>query len=68
MRKVNPVLIPRNHHIENVIQQCVTSGSPESAYAFLDVLRKPYEASEQASQYQDQPIDGDENYQTFCGT
>ena len=68
MRHQNPVVIPRNHHVEAVIQECEQAGKAASAEKFLQVLRSPYEALAQTSAYQDPPSDGDKNYQTFCGT
>ena len=59
MRQHNPVVIPRNHHVEKVIQACEETGRAESVEKFLQVLRSPYE---------ELPSDGDENYKTFCGT
>ena len=68
MRRHNPVIIPRNHHVEAVIQECQQTGQETSAENFLKVLRSPYEELETTSQYQDPPSDGDKDYQTFCGT
>jgi uncharacterized protein YdiU (UPF0061 family) len=68
MRQHNPVVIPRNHHVEEVIQECEETGSITLAEKFLQVLRSPYEELAQTSEYQDPPSDGDKNYQTFCGT
>ncbi len=68
MRQNNPVVIPRNHHVEEVIQECEQSGKARSAEKFLQVLRSPYEELAQTSAYQDPPSDGDKGYQTFCGT
>jgi uncharacterized protein YdiU (UPF0061 family) len=68
MRQHNPVVIPRNHHVEAVIQDCQQNGKVTSAENFLNVLRSPYEALAATSQYQDPPMDGDKDYQTFCGT
>jgi uncharacterized protein YdiU (UPF0061 family) len=68
MRQHNPVVIPRNHHVESVIQDCQQNGKVTSAENFLNVLRSPYEALAATSQYQDPPMDGDKDYQTFCGT
>lgn len=68
MRQHNPVLIPRNHHVEAVIKECEQSGKIGSAEEFLHVLSSPYDELAQTSQYQDQPSDGDEGYKTFCGT
>jgi uncharacterized protein YdiU (UPF0061 family) len=68
MRQHNPVVIPRNHHVEKVIQACEQTGKATLAEKFLQVLRSPYEEMAETSEYQDPPSDGDENYKTFCGT
>jgi len=68
MRRHNPVVIPRNHHVEAVIQECEQSGEAAMAEKFLQVLRSPYAELPQTSGYQDPPSDGDKEYQTFCGT
>lgn len=68
MRKHNPVVIPRNHLIEEVIQDCEQTGEATLAEKFLKVLRSPYELLAQTPQYQVCPSDGDENYKTYCGT
>ncbi len=68
MRLHNPVVIPRNHHVEEVIQSCEQTGNASAAEKFLQVLRSPYEEQTQTSAYQDPPIDGDKNYKTYCGT
>lgn len=68
MRKANPVVIPRNFHVERVIRECLESGDSSAAEAFLDVLRSPYHATSSTLQYQVEPEDADVGYQTFCGT
>ncbi len=68
MRQQNPVVIPRNHHVEKVIQACEQTGNALSAEEFLQVLRAPYEEIAQTPNYQDPPSDGDKDYKTFCGT
>ena len=68
MRQHNPVVIPRNHHVEEVIQECEQNGKVNLADKFLQVLRSPYEELPETAGYQDPPIDGDKDYQTFCGT
>ncbi len=68
MRQHNPVVIPRNHHVEAAIQECEQHGKVTLAESFLNVLRSPYEELATTSQYQDPPEDGDKDYQTFCGT
>lgn len=68
MRSHNPVVIPRNHHMEAVIESCVLDGSSAEAETFLTVLKSPYKELENTFQYQDVPADGDRHYRTFCGT
>ncbi len=68
MWQSNPVVIPRNHHVEKVIQASLETGTATSAEKFLRVLRSPYEELAQTSDYQDPPSDGDSDYKTFCGT
>ncbi|MEH6550709.1 MAG: YdiU family protein [Pseudomonadales bacterium] len=68
MKANNPLVIPRNHHIEAVLAACEESGSSQAADDILAVLRSPYDEIATTSQYQDLPADGDIFYRTFCGT
>ncbi len=68
MQKSNPVVIPRNHHVEAVLKDCEESGSTQAIKDFLLVLRSPYQSLPTTHLYQDSPDDGDKYYQTFCGT
>jgi uncharacterized protein YdiU (UPF0061 family) len=82
MKKHNPVVIPRNHHIEAVLDICedvmanditgmkisTKEHINETVEAFLQVLRSPYKELEMTKKYQELPKDGDLYYQTFCGT
>jgi len=68
MRSQNPVLIPRNHHVEAVLQICEKTGDMTAAKEFLAVLASPYQVLPETHRYQDEASDGDAHYQTFCGT
>lgn len=68
MRQHNPRVIPRNHHIEAVLAECIETGNNQAADAMLAVLRDPYSLTEHTHQYQDLPKDADRYYRTFCGT
>lgn len=68
MRQNNPVVIPRNHHVESILQQCELLNSPEPALHFLKALRSPYKSVDETQFYQDPAKDSDQHYQTFCGT
>ncbi len=68
MRAHNPVVIPRNHHIEAVLAACEECGEPTAALEILEVLRQPYRETAATHRFQTPPEDGDRFYQTFCGT
>ncbi|WP_246439100.1 protein adenylyltransferase SelO [Teredinibacter franksiae] len=68
MRAQNPVVIPRNHHMEAVITHCIETGKADAAEKFLQVLQSPYQDIDTTTRYQDAPEDGGRSYQTFCGT
>jgi uncharacterized protein YdiU (UPF0061 family) len=68
MAKNNPLVIPRNHHVEAILAEYETSGQSAIIDSFLEVLRSPYELQKDTSQFQDEPKDGDQQYRTFCGT
>jgi uncharacterized protein YdiU (UPF0061 family) len=82
MKKNNPVVIPRNHHIETILDVCETVIANDLSCTknltkevitntvdeYLQVLRSPYQEIEATAKYQELPIDGDRYYQTYCGT
>jgi uncharacterized protein YdiU (UPF0061 family) len=68
MRRTNPLVIPRNYHMEQVLRESLESGETDAAEAFLEVLRSPYQATANTLKYQVVPEDADVGYQTFCGT
>ena len=80
MTNNNPVVIPRNHHVEALLERCEQSIMTSKANAnidikvaelveeFLQVIRSPYKEIESTKYYQDAPEDKDKYYQTFCGT
>ncbi len=68
MAATNPVVIPRNHHVEAVLKHCEETDSTQAIEAFLEVLRSPYKEIANTARYQDAAEDNDAGYQTFCGT
>lgn len=68
MAKNNPLVIPRNHHVEAVLATSQATGDLTALHEFLSVLQQPYEKLTHTQVYQDAPSEGDENYRTFCGT
>ena len=68
MAKTNPLVIPRNHHVEAILASTQATGDLTALHEFISVLQQPYENTKNTQVYQDAPTDGDENYHTFCGT
>jgi serine/tyrosine/threonine adenylyltransferase len=69
MRSVNPIVVPRNHRVE----EALAAASDESDLApfdrLLNALRKPYdEAGELAPYAEPAPAEVTARYRTFCGT
>tara|TARA_B100001121_G_scaffold257940_1_gene236394 strand:+ start:54 stop:1505 length:1452 start_codon:yes stop_codon:yes gene_type:complete len=66
MSSFNPLVIPRNHKVEEVLSEA-DKNNLKPLYAFLKVLKEPYNNKKDISEYQ--IISGiDREYQTFCGT
>ncbi|TKB45577.1 protein adenylyltransferase SelO [Thalassotalea mangrovi] len=76
MKAMNPVLIPRNHHVETTLdmyQDAMLTGenwqqAETRLQQFLIALRSPYQQTEYTGQFQDAAADKDKGYRTFCGT
>ena len=62
----NPKIIPRNHIIENVLNES-DRGNYNNLNKLLVHLRNPYSASI-PNQYLKEPKEEEKVYQTFCGT
>jgi uncharacterized protein YdiU (UPF0061 family) len=66
MKQNNPVIIPRNHLVEDVLEKA-NEGDLTPFNDFLSLLKKPYEDLSDDKQKQPAPLNS-EPYQTFCGT
>ena len=66
MRSANPLLIPRNHIVENSLRNA-DQGNLEPLINFSKILNNPYSDQKDISEYQILS-DSNESYQTFCGT
>ena len=66
MRSFNPLVIPRNHKVEEVLYEA-NKGNLEPLSSFLEVLSDPYNTTKNISKYQI-VTSVNEGYQTFCGT
>ncbi len=68
MRNTNPLIIPRNHKVEEVLHAASNKGDLMPMYNLLEVLQKPYEERSEIIAYQYPPTPSEQVYQTFCGT
>ena len=67
MRSVNPLIIPRNHKIEEVLE-AANNNNLKPMKNLLNILEKPYENQNKIFEYQSPAPISNEKYQTFCGT
>ena len=66
MRSVNPLVIPRNHKVEEALNEA-NKNSMEPLKKLLSVISKPYSEQKEILDYQI-PSSSKNKYQTFCGT
>ena len=67
MKLSNPVIIPRNHNVENVLSSAENNDlTPFND--LLQALKNPYTNQKVLTKYKSPPPKTDKKYQTFCGT
>lgn len=67
MRRVNPVLIPRNHRVEEVIEAAY-DGDFTPFHRLHDALRHPFDVRPDLAEYEAAPTTEEVVHATFCGT
>jgi len=67
MRRANPLVIPRNHRVEEALA-AAEAGDVVPFERLLAALRAPYEATPANEPYRSGPPAGCGPYRTFCGT
>ena len=68
MSENNPLIIPRNHKVEEALELACNKNNLDSLKSLLNYLKKPYENQTGISNYQDTSNLKGINYKTFCGT
>ena len=66
MKKNNPIVIPRNHKIEEVLK-AAQEDNLKPYLKLLEILKKPYSSREGLRDYQTLS-NSNKKYKTFCGT
>jgi len=67
LRRVNPVVIPRNHRVEETLA-AVAAGDRAPLDRLLAAIRTPFVESAANAPYREAPPAGCGPYRTFCGT
>tara|TARA_B100000989_G_scaffold290027_1_gene262656 strand:- start:649 stop:2034 length:1386 start_codon:yes stop_codon:yes gene_type:complete len=68
MKKHNPAIIPRNHLVEQALEEMV-NGNPNSFQRLLSIISMPYQYQDGLDEFMNPPKSKFErNYQTYCGT
>jgi serine/tyrosine/threonine adenylyltransferase len=67
MDRVNPVYIPRNHHVEDALA-AATAGDLGPFDRLLDVLARPFDERPGLEAYAGPAPASWGSYRTFCGT
>jgi uncharacterized protein YdiU (UPF0061 family) len=68
MNKHNPVFIPRNHLVEQALDEA-SNGNMNLYLKFLGIITQPYKYQNNLDEFMESPnLDFESSYQTFCGT
>ncbi|KTD09075.1 hypothetical protein Lgra_2310 [Legionella gratiana] len=68
MNQTNPAYIPRNHLVENAINDFIENKESTLMNSLLTVLKKPFQQQKNTEQLQCLPLPHERVCQTFCGT
>lgn len=67
MNNVNPYIIPRNHQIEQAIQDSL-EGDFSHFHKLLEITKNPYKEREEFLDFTNPPEEDEVVHKTFCGT
>lgn len=68
MKENNPSVIPRNHRVEEALDEAVLRGDLSVMNKLLDILDNPYAYNNKQEEYATLPPVSSRPYKTFCGT
>ena len=68
MDQVNPIYIPRNHKVEEVLAAAVNRGNISEIQDMLSIVTKPFDEVSGRESYAEPGDKTAAPYQTFCGT
>jgi len=67
MKSNNPIVIPRNHKVEEALAEA-DKGNLDKMKKLLAILKNPYDNQNNIEEYQAPAQLSNKKYQTFCGT
>ena len=68
MSENNPLVIPRNHKVEEVLEEASNKNNLKPLEKLIKYLKNPYNNQNGISDYQIIPKQNGKKYTTFCGT
>ena len=68
MENNNPVVIPRNHRVEEALESATNHGDLTVLEKLLEVISKPYDYQNINDKYTLAPPATNQCYKTYCGT
>jgi len=68
MKDANPIIIPRNHLVENVLSEVINKNNYDKFHNLLMAINDPLKYKSSLSEYQFVPDFDENNYVTYCGT
>jgi len=68
MRSCNPMVIPRNHRVEEALESAEIKGDYSALNQLLHVISNPYANFSEQNDYYTQPGQSASPYRTYCGT
>ncbi len=68
MNKTNPVVIPRNHLVEEALNEVIDYKRYDKFFKILKILKSPFDQSQNEKRFLFPPRPEEEIHQTFCGT
>ena len=68
MKKINPLYIPRNHLVENALDEALSKENYKSFHNLLGFITNPYDEISNSDKYTLPAPITDKPYKTFCGT
>lgn len=68
MKKNNPVVIPRNHFVEEALKEASVNYNYAPFEALAKILKEPFKETSENTKFREPQLGHSLHFQTFCGT